>query len=103
VCRRERPLSGNFRGLAQVNGERVFVYGEEVDDSRTVDYEGLTALNNSATQELSKRLEKQAAEIAMLKLDRQVQMAEMGLLKERMAHMMRLQARASPIDVTGGG
>lgn len=39
--------------------ERVFVYGEEVDDLRTVDYEGLTTLNVSATQELSKRLDAQ--------------------------------------------
>jgi hypothetical protein len=36
--------------------DRVFVYGEEVDDFRTVDYEGLTTLNVSATQELSRQV-----------------------------------------------
>ena len=44
-----------------IKTNRVFVYGEEVDDFRTVDYEGLTTLNISATQELSKLLIKQQA------------------------------------------
>lgn len=39
--------------------DKVFVYGEEVDDFRTVDYEGLTTLNISATQEISKLVRKQ--------------------------------------------
>jgi len=50
----------------RVNGDRVFVYGEEVDDFRTVDYEGLTSLNISATQELAKRLAQKDAQIADL-------------------------------------
>lgn len=49
-----------------IKAEKVFVYGEEVDDFRTVDYEGLTTLNISATQELSKLVKKQAAMIASL-------------------------------------
>src|SRR5205814_8180532 len=40
---------------------KIFVYGEQVDDFRTVDYEGLTTLNISATQELSKLINKQQA------------------------------------------
>jgi hypothetical protein len=39
--------------------EKMFVYGEQVDDFRTVDYEGLTTLNISATQELTKLIKKQ--------------------------------------------
>jgi len=46
---------------AELNTDKVFVYGEEVDDLRTVDYEGLTTLNISATQELSKLIKKQQA------------------------------------------
>lgn len=46
-----------------IKTDKVFVYGEEVDDFRTVDYEGLTTLNISATQELSKLLKKQQAAI----------------------------------------
>ena len=34
----------------------VFVYGEEIPDFRTVDYEGLTTLNVSVTQELSREV-----------------------------------------------
>ncbi len=49
-----------------LKSDKVFVYGEEVDDFRTVDYEGLTTLNISATQELSKQLKKQEAMIALL-------------------------------------
>jgi len=40
-----------------INDSQLFVYGEEVNDFRTVDYEGLTTLNISATQELSKLVE----------------------------------------------
>lgn len=47
----------------EIKGEKVFVYGEEVNDFRTVDYEGLTTLNISATQELNKLIKKQAAMI----------------------------------------
>ena len=46
-----------------LKGDKVFVYGEEVDDFRTVDYEGLTTLNISATQELSKLLKQQRIQI----------------------------------------
>ena len=34
----------------------IFVYGKEVDDFRTVDYEALSMLNVSATQALITRL-----------------------------------------------
>lgn len=40
----------------QANGQ-VFVYGKEVSDFHTVDYEALSMLNVSATQELLKRIE----------------------------------------------
>jgi hypothetical protein len=45
---------------------KVFVYGEEVADFRTVDYEGLSTLNISATQELSKLEQKQQNQIKQL-------------------------------------
>jgi hypothetical protein len=49
-----------------LKADKIFVYGEEVNDFRTVDYEGLTTLNISATQELSKQLKKQQAIIELL-------------------------------------
>ena len=51
---------------ANLKADKAFVYGEEVDDFRTVDYEGLTTLNISATQELSKQIKKQQAAIDAL-------------------------------------
>ena len=61
-----------------IKDEKVFVYGEEVDDFRTVDYEGLTTLNISATQELSKLIKKQQEMI-----DKQKQ--EIELLNKRLS------------------
>jgi hypothetical protein len=49
-----------------LNSNKVFVYGEEVDDFRTVDYEGLTTLNISATQELTKLIKGQKLLIEQL-------------------------------------
>jgi len=57
--------------------DKVFVYGEEVDDFRTVDYEGLTTLNISATQELSKLIKKQQTII-------EIQQQQIEQLRKRM-------------------
>lgn len=50
----------------EIEGDKLFVYGEEVNDFRTVDYEGLTTLNISATQELSKLIDAQNKRIKAL-------------------------------------
>lgn len=57
--------------------ERVFVYGEQVDDFRTVDYEGLAALNISATQELSKKVEGQLTAMQELRDSKDAQIADL--------------------------
>ena len=46
----------------------VFVYGREVDDFRTVDYEAISMLNVSATQELFKMIQNQSNEIEAIKM-----------------------------------
>ncbi len=40
----------------EIRTDNIFVYGERVPNFRTVDYEGLTTLNISATQELSRQV-----------------------------------------------
>jgi hypothetical protein len=55
---------GRFRTGYAAEGNDVFVYGREVKDFRSVDYEAIAMLNVSATQELNRRLEQQAAELA---------------------------------------
>ncbi len=46
---------------------KVFVFGREVNDFRTVDYEALAMLNISATQELMKIISRQGDELNTLK------------------------------------
>jgi hypothetical protein len=65
---------GAFRPDGQVEDELVFVYGREVKDLRTVDYEAISMLNVSATQELARKLETAQAENAALRRE----LAEQG-------------------------
>ncbi len=83
--------AGRFRTAFKADADTVFVYGREVKDFRTVDYEAIAMLNVSATQELQRRVETQAAEIAALK----TQLAQLGDLQEKVA-MLMAQA-ASPV------
>ena len=46
-----------FRTAFQPATDKVFVFGREVNDFRTVDYEAIAMLNVSATQELARKLE----------------------------------------------
>ena len=47
----------------------IFVYGEEVTDFRTVDYDALSTLNISATQELARRLKASDELVQKLKVE----------------------------------
>ena len=49
---------GAFRPDGKVDGDSLFVYGREVNDFRSVDYDAISMLNVSATQQL--KLEKDA-------------------------------------------
>jgi hypothetical protein len=55
---------GRFRPERLPEGNKVFVYGREVDDFRSVDYEAIAMLNVSATQEIKREKD---AEIAALR------------------------------------
>lgn len=55
-----------FRTDFVADGDEVFVYGREVKDFRNVDYDAIAMLNVSATQELNRLVEQQAAEIEAL-------------------------------------
>ncbi|MEM6348956.1 MAG: hypothetical protein AAF927_34035, partial [Bacteroidota bacterium] len=73
------PASQNaFLDLA--DSTTVFVYGREVDDFHTVDYEAISMLNVSATQEQQKLigalqalLEEQQKRIEKLEAEKQIQ------------------------------
>jgi hypothetical protein len=74
--------------LKTTEGAQVFVYGREVKDFRTVDYDAIAMLNVSATQELSRRLAAMSAESA--KKD-----VALDLLEKRLA---QLEARDQSRD-----
>lgn len=81
---------------------KVFVYGREVNDFRTVDYDALSMLHISATQELIRKVESQGEELARLREDlakarkeRQqltAHVSEMDSRLARMEGMLRQQA-----------
>ena len=56
-----------FKINTHIPNGNVFVYGREVDDFHTVDYEALSTLNISATQELLKQINDLKAQNAALK------------------------------------
>ena len=85
---------GKFRTDFGADGDEVFIYGREVKDFRSVDYEAIAMLNVSATQELSRRLEKQVAElsardgrIATLEKANQEMQHELATQKELTSHL----------------
>ena len=58
--------ANNFTVNEMLNGD-VFVFGKEVNDFHTVDYDAISMLNVSATQELYKIIQAQKEEIEFLK------------------------------------
>ncbi|MBH8569255.1 tail fiber domain-containing protein [Microvirga sp. STS02] len=61
------------RGVRQLAGQAVFVFGLEHADVRTVDYEALAMLNVSATQELARKVAALEVQNATLKQQNQQQ------------------------------
>jgi hypothetical protein len=56
-----------FRVAWEIEESSVFVYGREVDDFRSVDYDAIAMLNVSATQELARQLVPNSSDVASLK------------------------------------
>ena len=80
-------LQANSQGfkIESSKTEQVFVYGRQVSDFRSVDYEALSTLNISATQELLKRIQVLEQENTSLK-------AEVGNLANLRAEMDAIKA-----------
>jgi Chaperone of endosialidase len=62
-----KSFSAQLKGIKE--GSKVFVYGHEVNDLRALDYDAISMLNVSATQELAKRSVAQAEHIAALEAE----------------------------------
>jgi hypothetical protein len=76
---------GAFRTDFKPSTEQVFVYGREVKDFRTVDYEALSMLNVSATQELARQLKSQQQELTRLHANLNQALAEKEALLKRLS------------------
>jgi len=63
-------VRGNYftvEGLSKAKyGDKVFVYGKEVNDFRTIDYDEVSMMNFSATKKLTKQVEDQKLQIVAL-------------------------------------
>jgi hypothetical protein len=57
---------GKFRTSFKSDGEKIIVFGRAVKDFRALDYNAISVLNVSATQELARDLEVRAAEVKSL-------------------------------------
>jgi hypothetical protein len=95
------------KGAFQPEGAEAFVFGREVKDFRTVDYDAISMLNVSATQELAKKLEAKEAELNEVKAAAAVMAKKLSTLEEagrarqirddvREARLNRLEARLAP-------
>ncbi len=83
--------AGAFKVTVDKDGD-VFVYGRQVDDVLSVDYEAISMLNVSATQELSKQVEILKSENQRLKTEQEKMQKEIVAIKEMMRMKMELIA-----------
>lgn len=94
---------GKFQVALDKKLKNVFVYGREVDDFRMVDYDALSMLHLSATQELARRLDQSQSKVA--ELERKLQ--RMNTLEKRLARLEKAMigsevvrsAKSGDIDV----
>jgi len=78
--------STGFRVKEPINGP-VFVYGREVSDFRSVDYDAISMLNVSATQELARQLAAEKAEVETLRDENRSLAATLDAMEARFARL----------------
>ena len=79
-------------------GDQVFVYGREVNDFRSVDYDAIAMLNVSATQELARQLKSVQAENAALR--RELAAKDQTMEARLIAIEQRLTKKSAPETVS---
>lgn len=83
---------GAFRVALPAAASQVFVYGREVNDFRSVDYEALAILNLSATQELARQVEAlRKSEARIVELEQKS--SNMASLERKVAELEKLLSR----------
>jgi len=91
--------AGAFRTDFKPAMEQVFVYGREVKDFRSVDYEAISMLNVSATQELAKRVQKlEAREAHLAELEQKA--SQVASLEQEVAGLKKMVAQLAAASRT---
>jgi hypothetical protein len=86
----DKPIDGN-----------VFVYGQQVLDFRTVDYEALTTLTISATQELDRKVSKLEKALATANENIRILAAAMRRQNKPVTHNRLTAAKLNRKQLTG--
>ncbi len=86
--------------LATRNSQPVFVYGRQVNDFHTVDYEAISMLNVSATQELYKLIQKQTAKIEQLEKENMTLKTQMEKFEQLEKIVFELQTKINDVNNT---
>lgn len=97
---------GRFRTDSKQEGDRIFVYGREVKDFLSVDYDAIAMLNVSATQQIKKEKDEEVKalmeEVAILRrqlADRDKRVADLEIRdKARGLRVSALEARDAARD-----
>jgi len=94
------PSAESFTMASEFDAKKAFVYGKWVNDYRVVDYDAISMLNVSATQELHRKLQTQANEIAQLK-QALAEMVAQANRREKELSAVRQQAALQVHSVDG--
>ncbi len=98
--------AGRFRTDFRPDGAEVFVFGREVNDFRSVDYEAIAMLNVSATQELARKLEAKDTELSQLRAANEAMAKKLAALEARDVARVtldaELQARLARLEAASG-
>ncbi len=76
--------------------KEIFVYGKEVSDFHSVDYDRIFTLNVSATQQLIKEMQALKAENAALKTDLQGMKTNFDTLEAKVERLLKSEGDATP-------
>jgi hypothetical protein len=94
--------SGRFRTTERPKGEQIFVYGREVKDFRAVDYDAISMLNVSATQELARENEALKKRVAELEAKDRARDAKLAAIEKLLTSASTVMAQpAKPATANG--
>ncbi|MCP4145527.1 MAG: hypothetical protein GY752_09635 [bacterium] len=89
----------NFKIDLSIEEEEVFVYGKMVDDFHVVDYDAISMLNVSATQEQQKIIEALQTELNTMKAQNEALQTKVNEVDELKAKNAQMKTQVEKIDI----